>query len=90
MPSHVTKQAQRQEGYQENEGASDPVEAGKSNNRGNVVHMMDDSFVQVQQQDKMPAAAPNKLMQFVREASKQEKVKKNVDTMLAQTLSGEG
>lgn len=50
--------------------------------------MMDDSFVQVQQQDKMATASPNKLMQFLKEASKQEKVKKNFNTMLAQTKEG--
>jgi len=38
----------------------------------------------VQQQDKMATAAPDKLMQFLKEASKQEKVKKNVNNMLAQ------
>jgi len=38
----------------------------------------------------MATAAPNKLVQFLKEASKQEKVKKNVNTMLAQTQAGEG
>ena len=55
-----------------------------------MVNMMDDQLVQVQQQDKMAMAAPDKLMQFLKEASKQEKVKKNVNNMLAQTSAGEG
>lgn len=70
--------------------SSGPIEAAKSKNGGNVLNMMDDQFVQVQQQDKMATAAPNQLMQFIKEATKQEKVKKNVNNMLAQTHSGEG
>ena len=69
---------------------SGPIGAAKSKNGGNVVNLIDDQFVQVQQQDKMATAAPDKLMQFLKEAEKQEKVKKNVNNMLAQTSGGQG
>jgi len=69
---------------------SGPIGAAKSKNGGNVVNLIDDQFVQVQQQDKMATAAPDKLMQFLKEAEKQEKVKKNVNNMLVQTSGGQG